>query len=90
MKINKIIAAAFNTQAQKEVPSSNLKPIEKKEEGDYKITFSTQEQRDLDKQMQQYKDIAKLGLCQKIKYIVEGNSCLETKVFQQQGKSQRY
>ncbi len=90
MKINAIIPTAFNIQAQKEQTMNAEKKETDKPTGDYTITLSTQEQRDLDRTIKAYNDIAKIGLCNQLKMIVEDNSKLKTQMPQQQGQNYRY
>lgn len=90
MKINPIIPTAFNIQAQKEQPMNAEKQETVKPTGDYIISLSTQEQRDLDRTFKIYNDIAKIGLCNQLKMIVEDNSKLQAQLLQQQRKNQRY
>ncbi len=91
MRIQEITKAVFNTQAQKEIPSQKKNDAKQgNQSNDYTITFSTQEERDLNKEIKNYKDIAKIGLCQRLKDIVENNEKLNTEVFQQQRQQHRY
>lgn len=91
MKIQEIAKSVFNTQAQKEVPTSSKAQTSKQSNScDYTITLSTQEERDLDKQIKTYNDIAKIGLCQKLKDIVENNEKLNSEMSQQNRQQYRY
>lgn len=91
MKIQEITKSVFNTQAQKEIPTSKkIDSSKERNSSDYTITLSTQEERDLDKQVKAYNDIAKIGLCQRLKDIVENNEKLNTEMLQQNRQQYRY